>query len=44
MAVSIGALVKRDRHWPTWVGLCVGALPALFWVAFMLGEVFGPRH
>jgi hypothetical protein len=44
MVISIGAVVKRDRHWPTWVGFAVGAIPALFWVAFALGEVFGPRH
>lgn len=44
MVVGIGAMAKRDRHWPTWVGLGLGALPATFWVVFMLGEILGPRH
>ena len=44
MVVAIGALVKRDRHWPTWVGLGLGAIPFLFWVAFVVAELVGPRH
>lgn len=41
--LAIGALVKRDRHWPTWVGLVASAVPALFWVAFAVGEVLFPH-
>jgi len=44
MVVVIGALVKRDRHWPTWVGLGLGAIPFLFWVAFLVAELVGPPH
>jgi len=44
MVIAVGALVKRDRHWPTWVGLGLGAIPFLFWVAFLVGELVGPPH
>ena len=44
MVVAIGALVKRDRHWPTWVGLGLGAIPFLFWVAFVVAELVGQPH
>jgi hypothetical protein len=44
MVIAVGALVKRDRHWPTWVGLGLGAIPFLFWVAFVVGELVGPPH
>jgi len=40
LVVGIGGLQRQDRHWPTWVGLAIGALPALFWVAFTLGNLF----
>lgn len=32
--VGIGNLIRRDRHWPTWVGLLAGLIPAVFWIAF----------
>jgi hypothetical protein len=44
MVVSVGAAIRRDRHWPTWVGLTAGAIPALFWVLFVGGELVGPPH
>jgi hypothetical protein len=37
LIAGIGAVVKRDRHWPTWTGLAVGGIPALFWALFALG-------
>jgi hypothetical protein len=44
VVIAVGTLVKRDRHWPTWVGLGLGAIPFLFWVAFVVGELVGPPH
>jgi hypothetical protein len=41
LIAGIGALVKRDRHWPTWTGLAIGGIPALFWALFALGHLFG---
>ena len=43
MVVSIGALVKRDQRWPTWVGLALGAVPGLFWIVFFVGEFIFPH-
>ncbi|MBN1452078.1 MAG: hypothetical protein JW963_13765 [Anaerolineales bacterium] len=39
--VGVGALMRRDRHWPTWVGLGAGLVPAVFWVAFAVGNILG---
>lgn len=39
--VGIGNLKRHDRHWPTWVGLVAGLLPAIFWIAFALGNILG---
>lgn len=44
LVISIGALARRDRHWPTWIGLCLGAVPAAFWILFVVAEVIGPPH
>jgi len=43
MVLSVGALVKRDRHWPTWVGFGVAAVPAFFWILFAAGEFINPH-
>lgn len=32
--IGIGNLVRHDRHWPTWIGIIAGLIPALFWTAF----------
>lgn len=37
LVAGIGALIKKDRHWPTWAGLVIGVIPALFWALFALG-------
>jgi hypothetical protein len=37
--VGIGTLVKRDRHWPTWVGLVAGLVPAISWIIFAAGYI-----
>jgi drug/metabolite transporter (DMT)-like permease len=39
--VGVGALVRRDRHWLTWVGLFTGLAPAVFWIAFEAGNLPG---
>jgi hypothetical protein len=41
VVVGIGALKRRERHWATWVGFAAGLLPAIFWVIFALGNIFG---
>lgn len=43
MVLVIGAIARRERHWPTWVGLGTGAAPVLFWVAFVAGELVYPH-
>ncbi len=43
MVVSIGAAVRGDRHWPTWVGLGAGLAPTLFWILFVAGELVSPH-
>lgn len=42
--IGIGSIMKRDRHWPTWVGLVGSLMPAVFWIAFAAGEILGPKH
>lgn len=37
---GVGAVVKRDRHWPTWAGLVLGIPVSLFWALFALGHLF----
>ena len=39
LVVGLGNLMRRDRHWPTWVGLVAGLTPAVFWVAFAAGNI-----
>lgn len=39
LVAGIGAIVRRDRRWPTWVGLVVGVVPLLFWATFGLGHL-----
>lgn len=41
VVVGVGTLIKRDRHWPTWVGLIAGLAPAVFWIAFAAGNLLG---
>jgi len=44
MVVAVGAVIKGDRRWPTWVGLVAGLVPALFWIVFFVAELVGPAH
>lgn len=40
---GIGALRKRPRTWQVWLGLGLGSMPMLFWVAFSIGEILYPH-
>lgn len=39
--VGIGALWRGARGRTTWLGLLLGGLPALAWVAFLVGNLLG---
>ncbi len=39
--IGVGAVLRRDRRWPTWVGLAAGVIPAVFWIAFAVGNILG---
>jgi hypothetical protein len=39
---GVGAIARRARPWQAWVGLILGGLPALFWIAFGLAHLFWP--
>ena len=41
VVIGVGTLMRRDRHWPTWVGLVAGLTPAVFWIAFAAGNILG---
>ncbi len=39
--IGVGAVLRGDRRWPTWVGLAAGVIPAVFWIAFAVGNILG---
>jgi hypothetical protein len=39
--VGIGALRRGARGPATWLGLALGGLPALAWIAFLVGNLLG---
>jgi hypothetical protein len=39
VVLGLGALARRERLWPTWVGLVAGAFPAVGWMVFAVGSV-----
>jgi hypothetical protein len=39
--VGIGALRRGARGRTTWLGLALGGLPALAWIAFLVGNLLG---
>lgn len=39
--IGSGAVLRHDRRWPTWVGLAAGVVPAVFWIAFAVGNITG---
>jgi hypothetical protein len=41
VVTSIGAIIRRELHWLTWVGLAIGLFPAIFWIIFAFGNIFG---
>ena len=38
---SLARRDRRDRGWPTWAGLIAGLIPAVFWLIFAAGYIFG---
>ena len=40
-SVSLARRDRRDRGWPTWAGLIAGLIPAVFWLIFAAGYIFG---
>jgi hypothetical protein len=40
---GLGAVRKNERPWQVWLGLGLGAIPLLFWVAFIIGEILYPH-
>jgi len=40
---GIAALRKNYRKWQVWLGLGLGAIPVLFWIAFGIGELIYPH-
>jgi hypothetical protein len=41
LIAGVGAVMKKDRRWPTWAGLVLGVPVALFWALFALGHLVG---
>lgn len=39
MVSGIGAVRKNYRPWQVWLGLGMGAVPVLFWILFIMGEM-----
>lgn len=37
--IGVGAVLRGDRCWPTWVGLAAGVIPGAFWIAFAVGNI-----
>jgi len=43
LIAGIGAIVKRERHWPTWAGLAIGVCSAAFWGLFLVAFILKPQ-
>jgi hypothetical protein len=44
VVVAVGAVVKRDRQWPSWVGLTAAVIAAVYWTVYMVRILAGiPR-
>ena len=43
LVAGIGALQKHNRPWQVWLGLGLGAIPVLFWIAFIIAEILYPH-
>jgi 4-amino-4-deoxy-L-arabinose transferase-like glycosyltransferase len=41
---AAGRLAFKERYWQSWLGLALASVPALFWVAFVIAEIMGPKH
>jgi hypothetical protein len=42
VVTGIGALVRHQRAWPTWVGLVAAGIPAVLWIVFAVGSIANP--
>jgi len=40
---GIGAVRKNYRTWQVWLGLGLGSIPIMFWIAFSIGEILYPH-
>jgi hypothetical protein len=40
---GISAVRKNYRTWQVWLGLGLGSIPVLFWIAFAIGEILYPH-
>jgi hypothetical protein len=43
ITIALWASIMRDRHWVTWTGLAVAAVPTVFWLLFALAHLFAPN-
>jgi hypothetical protein len=43
VVTGIGAIRKNFRTWQVWLGLGLGSIPVLFWIAFIIGEILYPH-
>jgi hypothetical protein len=43
LVAGIAALRKNIHPWQIWLGLGLGAIPLLFWIAFGIGEILYPH-
>jgi len=42
VVTGVGALVRHQRAWPTWVGIVVAGIPAVLWIVFAVGSIVNP--
>jgi hypothetical protein len=43
LLTGIGIARQGDHRWQVWLGIALGAIPILFWLAFGLGELLYPH-
>ena len=40
---GVGTMRKNHHTWQVWLGLGLGTIPLLFWIAFAIGELLYPH-
>lgn len=40
---GVYAVRKNQRTWQVWLGLGLGSIPIMFWIAFVIGEILYPH-